>query len=185
MDEIRIHGRGGQGAVTSSYVLAIAAFHNKKYCQAFPNFGVERMGAPVESFVRIDNKPINVRQHVYEPDAVIVLDPSLLEAVDVTSGLKKNGLLIINTDKKASELQIKKRKNLKVHCINITKTALDIIGKPFVNLAALAAYAAISKKVSLQALNKAIDQQLASKGKMAELNKKAAAKVYKEAMGKA
>ena len=94
--EIRIHGRGGQGAVTSSQVLAIAAFHSGKQSQAFPNFGVERTGAPVESFVRIDDKPINLRQHVYDPDYVIILDSSLIDDVPVTEGLQKNGVIVVN-----------------------------------------------------------------------------------------
>ncbi len=175
LKEIRLHGRGGQGAVTSTQVLAIAAFHDGKYSQAFPNFGVERTGAPVESYVRIDEKPVNLRQHVYDPDYVIVLDTSLIDDVDVTKGLQKNGIVIVNSDKNAAELK-KKLGNFNIHSINITKIALDIIGKPFVNIASLGAFCALSKEVSLEALNKAIDELFTAKGKaaVAELNKKAA-----------
>ncbi|MEM4598264.1 MAG: 2-oxoacid:acceptor oxidoreductase family protein, partial [Candidatus Diapherotrites archaeon] len=91
LKEVRIHGRGGQGAVTSSQVLAVAAFYDGKYCQAFPSFGVERRGAPVEAFTRISDKPILVRNHVYFPDFVLVLDPTLADCVDVSKGLKKDG----------------------------------------------------------------------------------------------
>ena len=175
LKEIRLHGRGGQGAVTSTQVLAIAAFHDGKYSQAFPNFGVERTGAPVESYVRIDKKPINLRQHVYDPNYVIVLDSSLLDAVDVTKGLKKDGIIIVNTDKSVAELK-KKLGNFNIYSINITKIALDVIGKPFVNIASLGAFCTLSKEVSLEALNKAIDELFIAKGKaaVAELNKKAA-----------
>ena len=176
LKELRIHGRGGQGAVTSSQVLAIAAFEDGKHCQAFPNFGVERTGAPVESYVRIDEKPINVRQHVYEPSFVIVLDPTLLETVDVSKGLEKGGMLIINTDKGERELRSKIKGPFSIHAINITKIALDIIGKPFVNIAALGAFCVLTKEVSLKALGTAIDEHFGATGKkaVAELNKKAA-----------
>ncbi len=179
--EIRIHGRGGQGAVTSTQVLAIAAFKDGKYSQAFPNFGVERTGAPVESYVRIDDKQINLRQHVYDPDYVIVLDSSLIDTVDVTKGLGKNGVIIVNTDKSPKEL--KKLSGFKVHAINITKIALEVIGKPFVNIASLGAFSSLSKQVSLKALDKAIDELFIARGKAtaAELNKKAAKAVYEAA----
>ncbi len=180
LKEVRIHGRGGQGAVTSSQVLAIAAFHDSKFSQAFPNFGVERTGAPVESYVRIDEKPINLRQHVYDPNYVIVLDSSLTDTVDVTKGLQKDGVIIVNTDKRASEL--KKLKAFKVSTINITKIALEVIGKPFVNIAALGAFCALSGEISLNALDKAIDELFGARGKsaMAELNKKATKRVFEE-----
>lgn len=178
LKEIRVHGRGGQGAVTSSQVLAIAVFFDGKQSQAFPSFGVERAGAPVESFVRIADEKINLRQHVYEPGYVIVLDSSLLKAVNVTKGLKKNGLLIINSNKKPRQLGLDA--DFKVKCIDITKVALEIIGKPFVNIAALGAFAAISSEVSLQALEKAIDQRFKGKEKIAELNKQACKKLFKE-----
>ncbi len=180
MMEIRIHGRGGQGAVTSSQVLAIAAFHNGKQSQAFPNFGVERTGAPVESFVRIDNEKILLRQQVYEPDVAIVLDPTLVaQGIDVAKGLKKNGLLIVNTDKSEKELEIKGQFRAKT--INITKIALEIIGKPFVNIASLGAFAALTDAVSLDALKKAIAEKMSAKQAVVELNQKAVEAVFNEA----
>lgn len=181
LKEIRIHGRGGQGAVTSSQVLAIAAFHDGKYCQAFPSFGVERRGAPVESFSRISDQKINVRQHIYEPDYIIVLDSTLLESVKVESGLKDSGTIIINSDKKADEFEL--NTNAKIKAIDVTKVALQIIGKPFVNIAVLGAFAAMTKEISLDSLGKAIDQEFAEKEKVAELNKKATEKLYNMAKG--
>lgn len=184
MKEIRIHGRGGQGAVTSSQVLAIAAFHDGKFSQAFPAFGVERRGAPVQSFTRISEKKIDLRQHVYSPDYVIVLDPSLLEVVDVTDGLKKEGMLIVNSDKTPKELGI--RNGFEARTIDITKVALEVIGKPFVNIAALGAFAATTGEISLRALKEAIDEGMnaKAKGKVAELNKQACERLYKESGGK-
>ncbi|MDD5148138.1 MAG: pyruvate ferredoxin oxidoreductase subunit gamma [Candidatus ainarchaeum sp.] len=178
MKEIRIHGRGGQGAVTSSQVLAIAAFFDGKKSQAFPYFGVERTGAPVEAFARISKEKIFLRQHVYEPDFVLVLDSSLVHALDITKGLKKNGLIIINSNKKPLDFGLK---GFKVYCLDITKTALEIIGKPFVNIAALGAFAGLSGEVSLDALNKAIGQRFENNARIGELNKKACAKLFEEA----
>jgi 2-oxoacid:acceptor oxidoreductase gamma subunit (pyruvate/2-ketoisovalerate family) len=102
MYEIRFHGRGGQGAVTAANILAVAAFKAGKYSQSFPFFGVERRGAPVMAFTRIDWDRIRIKSQVYEPDVVIVLDPSLIEVIDVTKGLKKDGFILLNTNKKPS-----------------------------------------------------------------------------------
>ena len=113
MIEIRLHGRGGQGVVTAAELLAISAFLDGKFTQAFPTFGSERMGAPVASFVRISDKSIRVRSQIYEPDYVIVQDATLIGSVDVFLGLKKNGLVIINTEKQPSELKLKDVKNVK------------------------------------------------------------------------
>jgi pyruvate ferredoxin oxidoreductase gamma subunit len=181
LKEVRIHGRGGQGAVTSSQILAITAFFDGKYCQAFPSFGVERRGAPVEAFTRISDKPIQIRQHVYEPDYVLVLDPTLMEVVDVTKGLKKDGILIINSDKKPEEFKLDTK--AKVKTIDVTKTALEVIGKPFVNVAVLGAFAAITGEITLASINKAIDQEFAEKMKVGELNKKTAEKLFNMAKG--
>ena len=152
MIEIRLHGRGGQGAVTASEVLAIAAFKDGKFSQAFPSFGPERTGAPVESYCRIDDKFINIRTHIYEPDFLIVLDPSLLETVDITKGLKKNGTIIINSEKKP-EL------GYKVYCANATKIAIETLGKAIVNTAMLGALIRVTNLVKLQSLFKEVSNQ--------------------------
>ncbi len=166
MIEIRIHGRGGQGAVTAAQLLAIAAFYDGKYAQAFPMFGVERRGAPATSFVRIDDKPINVREQIYNPDYVLVFDPSLIKLVDAKRGLKEE--MIVNTNKKVDG----------GYCHDLTCKAMKIFGKPIINTLILGTFAARTKLVSLESLKKAIDQKF--KGDIAEKNKKAIEEVYNE-----
>ena len=175
MKQIIFLGRGGQGAVTSSRVLAIAAFEDKKFSQAFPNFGVERMGAPVRSYARIDEKFINLREQVYEADYAIILDPTLIQNFHETV----TDTVIINSNKKPEELDIET--NAKVKCVDITKIALEEIGKPFVNIAALGAFAAITDEVTLKGLEKAVHQQMGNKGPMVEKNINAIRKVYEAA----
>jgi len=181
LKEIRIHGRGGQGAVTSSQILAIAGFKSGKYCQSFPSFGVERRGAPVEAFARLDNKQINIRQHVYKPDIVIVLDPTLAETVKLEAGLKDDGIMMINSNKKAEDFNFDTKAD--VRTIDVAKVALEVIGKPFVNIAVLGAFAAITGEITLEGINSAIDQEFAHKPKIGELNKQAAKKLYDLAKG--
>ena len=178
MIEVRIHGRGGQGAVTTGQIIAIAALHDGKYSQTFPHFGVERRGAPVETYARIDKSFINIRSEVYNPDVVLVLDPTLMSAVDVTNGLKDKGIIIINTSKKPKDLKIKG--NFDVHTIDAGATAMKIFKRPIVNTPILGAFSAITKLVSLKSLQKGIDEKFAlTKGKqIAELNKKAVKEVY-------
>lgn len=165
MIEIRIHGRGGMGAVTASQILAIAAFNEGKESQAFPFFGVERGGAPVQAFVRIDDKKINLRTHVYKPDYVIVLDSSLLKTVNCKEGLKKD--IIINSSKKIKGS----------YCVDITKVAMEKIGKPFVNLAILGAFCALTNIISIESLLKAIDERVENK-EMAKKNKETVKNIY-------
>jgi len=177
MYEIRIHGRGGQGAVTAAQILAIAAFYEGKETQAFPRFGTERRGAPVEAFTRIDDKKIYLRSAVYNPDIVIVLDPSLLSSVNVTEGLKKNGKIIINSSKSPKELGIK---DFKVYTVDVSSIALKIFGANMVNTAMLGALAAISGLFSLDSLNKAIEDRFKDKKDVIEKNKQAIKEVYEK-----
>lgn len=164
MTEIRIHGRGGQGVVTAAELIAIAAFLDKKESQAFPAFGVERTGAPIEAFARINDKPIKLRQHVYNPNVLIILDPTLLETVDVTDGCNKNTLVIVNTAKLKSEIKINLPKE-KIFSIDATKIALDIIGKNLVNTVILGAFSKITGLISLTSLEQAIKEKFSEKGK--------------------
>jgi pyruvate ferredoxin oxidoreductase gamma subunit len=179
MLEIRIHGRGGQGAVTTGQILAMAAFQDGKETQTFPMFGVERAGAPVQAFVRIDDKAINVRSQVYNPDIVLVLEASLLDVVDVTAGMKSGGTIIVNSNKDPKDLKIKG--NFDIHTVDATSIAFDIFKRPIVNTPILGAFSAITKSVSLNGLKKGIHEKFAKdKGEMiAELNKKAVEQVYK------
>ncbi|MBI5880790.1 pyruvate ferredoxin oxidoreductase subunit gamma, partial [archaeon] len=168
MLEIRIHGRGGQGAVTAAQILAISAFYDGKQSQAFPRFGVERRGAPVEAFCRIDDKPINVRSQVYTPDVVLILEPSLMEAVDVAAGLKKGSPIIVNTSKPIAN---PKYKDFKVHCVDASKVALDIFKADIVNTTILGAFSKVTGVVSLNAINKAVEDRFAGKPQVIEMNK--------------
>ena len=177
MIEIRIHGRGGQGAVTTGQLIAIAAFYDKKYCQTFPMFGVERSGAPVQAFVRISDKKINLRSEVYNPDIVLVFETSLLDAVNVTSGLKKGGILIINSNKKPADFKLKG--NFKIHTIDATSIALNIFKRPIVNTPILGTLSAKTNVISLSSLKKACNEKFLSKGQIIiDLNKKAIEEVY-------
>lgn len=159
MLEIRIHGRGGQGSVAAAKLIAIAAFHEGKYSQAFPSFGVERRGAPVEAYARISNEPIRLREQIYSPDCVIVQDPTLIDGIDVFSGMKKNAIVIINTEKK--DFSQVKTKNL--YTIPITKLAIEILGRPLTNTGLLAAFAKITKMIQFESLVKAVKQLFENK----------------------
>ena len=145
MIEIRWHGRGGQGAKTASLLLADAAFNTGKYIQGFPEYGPERMGAPITAYNRISDVPIRIHSNIYEPDYVVVVDDTLLESVDVTSGLKEDGAIVINTTKNGEEL----KKNLKgykgkIYTIDARKVSMETLGKYFPNTPMLAAIVKVS-----------------------------------------
>ena len=146
MIEIRWHGRGGQGAKTASLLLADAAFNTGKYIQGFPEYGPERMGAPITAYNRISETPITIHSNIYEPDYVVVVDDTLLESVDVTSGLKETGAIVINTTKSADYL----KKALKgysgeVYTIDARKISEEALGRYFPNTPMLAAIVKVSK----------------------------------------
>jgi len=158
MIEIRIHGRGGQGAVIASKVLAAAVFKEGKYVQSFPAFGVERRGAPVMAFTRIDDQPVRIRCQIYEPDHIVVLDPTLLEAVDITAGLKEGGWILINSEQDPATFDLP----AKYHVATVDASSIAIKYKlgpksaPIVNTAILGAFARTTGIVSLEALAEAV-----------------------------
>lgn len=138
--EIRWHGRGGQGTKTASLLLADAAFNTGKYIQGFPEYGPERMGAPITAYNRISDNPITVHSNIYEPDYVVVVDDTLLETVDVTAGLKTNGAIVINTTKSADYLKsVLKGYEGKVYTIDARKVSTEALGRYFPNTPMLAA----------------------------------------------
>ena len=144
--EIRWHGRGGQGAKTASLLLADAAFNTGKYIQGFPEYGPERMGAPITAYNRISTKPITIHSNIYEPDYVVVVDDTLLESVDVTSGLKESGAIVINTTKSADYLKkVLKGYKGKVYTIDARKISEEALGRYFPNTPMLAAIVKVSK----------------------------------------
>jgi len=138
--EIRWHGRGGQGAKTASLLLADVAFSTGKYIQGFPEYGPERMGAPMTAYNRISSKPIEVHSNIYDPDYVVVVDETLLKAVDVTNGLKEKGAIVINTTKSLDEIKpLLKNYNGNIYTIDAKKISEDALGKYFPNVPMLAA----------------------------------------------
>ena len=145
MIEIRWHGRGGQGAKTASLLLADAAFNTGKYIQGFPEYGPERMGAPITAYNRISSSPIRLHSNIYEPDYVVVVDDTLLESVPVTEGLKETGAIIINTTKTADELKpLLNGYNGKVYTIDARKVSEEALGKYFPNTTMLASIVKVS-----------------------------------------
>lgn len=165
MIEIRFHGRGGQGAVVASEILASALFSEGKAVQTFPEFGVERRGAPVQAFLRIDDRPINIRCKVYTPDHVIVLDPVLIEAVNVSLGLKPGGWILINSDKEPSALGFPKE--FKVATVDASAIAIKYkLGPktaPIVNTAILGGFCRITELVKLESVLDKIQEYVSAK----------------------
>jgi len=158
MIEIRFHGRGGQGAVVASNILAKAASAEGKDVQSFPYFGVERRGAPVTAYTRIDDQRIRLKSQIYEPDYVIVLDPYLMGYIDVTEGLKKDGSLLVNTHKRPGELDIDW--NGKLYTLDATRIALKhrlgSVNSPIVNTSILGAVPKLTGMVSWESLKEMI-----------------------------
>ena len=175
MKEIRIHGRGGQGSVTAAELLAIAAFADGKFSHAFPAFGVERRGAPVQAFTRLNDMPIRVRSHIYDPDYVIVQDATLLQTVNVTSGLKDEGVLIINTTEGPEDFRNLDTK-AKILTVDATKVAIETIGRPIVNTVLLGAFAAATGEVDVESIKTAVQARFA--GPVGEKNAQAIQKAY-------
>ena len=183
--EIRWHGRGGQGAKTASLLLADAAFNTGKYIQGFPEYGPERMGAPITAYNRISDKPIRIHSNIYEPDYVVVVDDSLLESVDVTAGLKEDGAIVINTTKDADYLKtaLKGYKG-KIFTIDARKVSMETLGRYFPNTPMLAAIVKVSKvmdeKDFLEDMQGYFKHKFAKKPEVIEGNMKALEMALKE-----
>ena len=183
--EIRWHGRGGQGAKTASLLLADAAFNTGKYIQGFPEYGPERMGAPITAYNRISNTPIRIHSNIYEPDYVVVVDDSLLEAVDVTAGLKPDGAIVINTTKSGNELKpLLNGYTGDVYTIDARKISLETLGKYFPNTPMLAAIVKVSgvieEKEFLADIEGSFKHKFAKKPEVIDGNMKALEMALKE-----
>ena len=183
--EIRWHGRGAQGAKTASLLLADAAFNTGKYIQGFPEYGPERMGAPITAYNRISTKPITIHSNIYEPDYVVVVDDTLIESVDVTAGLKKTGAIVINTTKDGEYL----KKHLKgyegeIYKIDARKISMETLGKYFPNTPMLAAIVKVSKVMTdeefLNDMQGSFKHKFAKKPEVIEGNMKALEMALKE-----
>ena len=178
LTELRWHGRGGQGAKTAALLLADVCFKTGAYVQGFPEYGPERMGAPITAFNRISNEDIRVHSNIYTPDYVIVVDESLLESVDVTSGLKEEGAIIINTPKTPDEVRpyLKGYKG-RVYTLDARKISVAALGKYFPNSPMLAAAVAVSKVMDKDAfiseMRASYEHKFAKKPEVIEGNMKA------------
>ena len=171
MKEIRIHARAGQGAITTASLLGGAYFLKGMYPYAFPSFGAARMGAPMNAFVRVDSKPVRLRSQIYEPDYVLVVDSTLMRGFNCFSGLKENGIVIINGSEADVEIPKLKAKQ-KVFFVPANDIAIKNIGRPLGNTALLGAFCAATGELSMDDLNEALRHRFAEK--MQEANLKAA-----------
>lgn len=188
MTEIRWHGRGGQGAKTASLLLADAAFNTGKYVQGFPEYGPERMGAPITAYNRISNERCTVHSNIYEPDYVVVVDATLLSAVDVVRGLKEEGAIIINTEKPPEELRpMLKGYKGKIYTIDACTISEEEIGKNFPNTPMLAAVVKVSgvvpEVVFVESMEDSFKHKFAAKPQVIEGNMKALKRSLKEVKG--
>ncbi len=181
--EIRWHGRGGQGAKTAALLLADAAFKTGKYVQGFPEYGPERMGAPITAYNRISEEPITVHSNIYDPDVVIVVDETLLETIDVTKGLKKEGSIVVNTPKTPEEVKpFLKGYEGKVYTVDACQISRDALGKNLPNSPMLASCVAVSKVMTkdefLGGMEESYRHKFAKKPEVIEGNMQALRKTY-------
>ena len=174
MKEVLICARAGQGAITTASLLGESGFRIGKYALSFPHFGAARMGAPMNAFVRLDDKPIRLRSQIYEPDYLLVIDPTLLTATDVLKKLKEETIILINKREGTPLPEVKKGKVFSIPADEISKR---IIGKPFANTVLLGAFSAATREIELDALCEAIGDRF--KGEIAEKNKEMAKEGYR------
>jgi pyruvate ferredoxin oxidoreductase gamma subunit len=176
MFQVRIHGRGGQGVVTAAELLSVAAYLQGEHAQAFPSFGSERMGAPVVSFCRIDDKEIRLREPILEPDALIVQDPTLFKAINVCQGLKPTGYLLVNSNRSLVDLHldamVRQLPAGHVLTVSASELALKHVGRPLPNAALLGAFARLTGIIHLKSVAAAIREAFPTK--IAEANVAAA-----------
>lgn len=178
LKEIRIHGRGGQGSVLAAELLAVAAFEDGRYGQAFPVFGGERRGAPVQAFVRLSDGEIRLRTYIQHPDYVIIQDLSLLGIVDVTEGLKPGGMIIANSDGPRAD---RWPEGVQVHTVPALQIATNVLGRPFLSPAMLGAFAAASGEIRPESIQKAF--RLRFPGELGEKNAEAVQIAYEKVKG--
>lgn len=182
LTEVRWHGRGGQGIVTVSRLLAQAALLDGKHVQAFPEFGPERRGAPVTGYTRISDEPIVIHSYIYNPNIVVIVDPTLLGKIDVTRGLVENGLVVANSDRKPEELKKELGvEKAQVCTVNAARIALDILGRPIYNTAMLGALIKTVPLVSMNSLSKVIQERFP--GTVGEKNVAVVKRAHEEVHG--
>jgi pyruvate ferredoxin oxidoreductase gamma subunit len=176
--EIRWHGRGGMGVVTSAEIVAQAAIAEDKYAQAFPSFGPERRGAPVAAFVRISAKePIRVRSEILTPDVVVVFDERLIQSAGALAGLKGNGIVVLNTSRPAAELEKEIGTNVELATVDASKIALETLGVPIVNTTMVGALIKVTGIITLESVEEPLRHRF---GRIAERNIAAMKRAYAE-----
>ena len=185
MFEVRFHGRGGQGAVTAADLLALAAFEEGRFAQSFPNFGSERMGAPVVAYCRLGEREIRTREPVVAPDCVIVIDPTLVHQVDLFAGLGPDGYVLVNSSRDLGELDLgthaERLRPERLLTVPATEIALRQIGKPLPNAALLGGFAALTAEITIPAVSVAIRERFSTSASVAERNVAAVAEVFQYA----
>jgi pyruvate ferredoxin oxidoreductase gamma subunit len=176
MIEVRFHGRGGQGAVTSVEICAVSAIEDGKFAQGFPSFGPERRGAPVQAFLRVSDKPIRLRSKIYEPDVIVVLDPSLVTAENPTGGLKSSGTIVINTHENAEEIK-RMFPGFRVAAIDAYSVAREELGIPIANTTMIGALIKATDIISMKSMEESINERF---GRLAQKNINACRRAYNE-----
>ena len=161
--EVRVHGRGGQGAKTASQFIAEAALGEGKQIQSFPEYGPERAGAPVKAYTRISDKPITTYAPVVNPDVVIVIDPTLMKSMDVTEGLSEEGVLIVNTPKSNEEIKKETKFKGNIYTIDATKISMDTVGMNMPNTPMLGVLVKVSKVITIDAIKECIKEKFIDK----------------------
>jgi len=175
MREVKIFARAGQGAITTAAILGEALFCEEKYAYAFPHFGAARMGAPMNAFIRFDEKPIRLRSQIYEPDYVVVIDPTLLVSENCFSNLKKGAKAIIAI---RDNTVIPKADNIEIYKLLAEKISMEIIGKPFANTVLLGAFAKATREIKLESILKAVRAKFQGKPEILQKNLDAVQKGY-------
>ena len=179
MIEVRFHGRGGQGAVTSAEMVALAAIEEGKFAQSFPSFGPERRGAPVVSFARVDEKPIRLRSKVYQPDVAVVLDPSLLKILDPSQGLKPGGILILNTNKTIDQVRAEFGFKVNLAVVDADVIAREELGLPITNTTMIGAVVKVTGSVKVESLFAPLKERF---GRLADRNIEAMKRAYQDTL---
>ena len=179
MIEVRFHGRGGQGAVTSAELVALAAISEGKYAQSFPSFGPERRGAPVQSYTRVSDEPIRLRSGIIEPDVVVVLDPALIVVGGALSGLKENGVIVINTRKSLADIKKEFSITHRTAVVNAMKIARQILGLPITNTTMIGALVKATGVVKMESLVEPLHHRF---GRIAEKNIEVCKKAFEETL---
>lgn len=168
MKEVKIFARAGQGAITTASILGEALFYEGIYAYAFPHFGAARMGAPMNAFLRFDTSPVRLRSQIYEPDYIIVVDPTLVESENVFKGLKDNGIAIVAVRSTTKITDVPE--NIKLVKIEAEKIALDVLGAPFANTVLLGAFSKATGAVKLDSIIEAVRERFKSKLEVLDKN---------------